>query len=266
MVDTRDSHLSAMRSQVASAVQKMAEEHPALFKATVLLKSGAPTYGSSAAARSVLNGTPLSTPGSARNATHSGSATPSTGAAEDAMPAARLPIKVVALDLDDTIWPLMGWIKGISSVGDTVLQKWMPRAYDAGLRYPLRDAMEKVKQAEPLISHDIGVRRSKALAAIVQESGDSAAAVGKVMEEIERHRTDLAVDAMYDDVIPFLKALRRRGIVVAAITDGTADVMSNAVLSKLFTLSVSASSSGAEKPSLAPFLELLTKVSLSAGQ
>ena len=57
----------------------------------------------------------------------------------------------------------MGWINQISPIGDDILQAHMPRAYDAGLRYPLRTAMEEVKQAHPFLSHDIGARRSKAL-------------------------------------------------------------------------------------------------------
>ena len=36
------------------------------------------------------------------------------------------------------------------------------------------------------------------------------------MEEIEKQRTALAVGAMYDDVIPFLTALRRQGTAIAS--------------------------------------------------
>jgi FMN phosphatase YigB (HAD superfamily) len=117
-----------------------------------------------------------------------------------------------------------------------------------------------------LVKHDISSKRIKALRFEAEAAGDPLDGAEQAQAAIEHHRTLLAVEAaMYDDAIPFFDELQARGILLAAISDGTANIFQEPRVGKYFSFAVTAVSSGAEKPAAAPFLELLAKASEKLG-
>lgn len=177
------------------------------------------------------------------------------------------PLVAVALDLDDTIWPTMTWLKALEPKCDELLQRCLPNSFKEGnVRLAsLREAMAKASSDYPFLKHDLAATRRKVLMQFAAAHGDSEDQVDQFSEEYEHQRTALAHDCMYTDTIPFLSELKQNGVLIAAITDGTADVMKTK-LSDYFDVSVSAESSGTGKPNHAIFVELLTELSKAKGR
>jgi hypothetical protein len=44
-------------------------------------------------------------------------------------------VKVVALDLDDTVWSTLAWIRKLMPIGNEIIREKLPNAYRGGLRY-----------------------------------------------------------------------------------------------------------------------------------
>eukprot|EP00039_Didymoeca_costata_P025841 m.14389 g.14389 ORF g.14389 m.14389 type:complete len:503 (+) comp5076_c0_seq1:91-1599(+) len=192
-------------------------------------------------------------------------------------------IKVVALDLDDTIWPVETWIKAVTEPGNDIIRQKLPKAYHEGhVRFavpneekvqstpdgstikPLNQFYAEEYAKEPLARHDISALRLKALDRILNEYGDTSD-VHEINALFEVNRTRKAVDTLYSDTIPFLQSLKDKGVLIAGITDGTAQILETDELSKFFQLLISAASAGNPKPYAAPFLELLAKSSEALG-
>ena len=85
--------------------------------------------------------------------------------------------------------------------------------------------MAKASSDYPFLKHDLAATRRKVLMQFAAAHGDSEDQVDQFSKEYEHQRTALAHDCMYTDTIPFLSELKQNGVLIAAITDGTADVM-----------------------------------------
>ena len=78
-----------------------------------------------------------------------------------------------------------------------------------------------MRQAEldaPFTRHDLAALRRKALHAAAALQGDDPSGVESAMDELEHHRTRLAVECLYPDTMPFLSELRSMGVLIAAVT------------------------------------------------
>ena len=80
-----------MRSQVASVLESLQRQHPDRFGAAIWREAA------------------------------------SQAPADEREPRKDL-ITVVALDLDDTIWPTMAWIKKLGGLGNGIIERHLPRA------------------------------------------------------------------------------------------------------------------------------------------
>lgn len=72
-------------------------------------------------------------------------------------------------------------------------------------------------------------------------------------------RSEAAFRHLYADTVPFLTEIRKRGVLIAAISDGNGDVTRSPILNPLFDFSVSAVSAGVDKGEVGQFLQLLTQ-------
>ena len=153
-------------------------------------------------------------------------------------------IKAIALDLDDTLWP----VEPIIARAEQALADWLARhapttaslLQDGAMRTQMRAA---VNAAHPEAAHDFSALRLAYLHRALTHAGDDPALAHPAFEVFfaERQRVDL-----YPDALAALAALAARFPVVA-VSNGNADVH-RVGLGAFFVGSVSAQSAGVAKP------------------
>eukprot|EP00041_Stephanoeca_diplocostata_P031232 m.968661 g.968661 ORF g.968661 m.968661 type:complete len:529 (+) comp23918_c0_seq1:75-1661(+) len=171
----------------------------------------------------------------------------------------------VALDLDGTIWDTPKWFADLSSEMESIIATHLPRSYAAGIRYSdptFQRASAHVRSTTPAISHDYGEVRKRAYTRLAEEHGDDVTAVDVIVGNYSRRRSDCAFRHLFDDTMSFLKLLKDKGILIASITDGNADISRSPELDKLFDFHIHSIHAGRPKPHCAPFLELLHQTRL----
>jgi putative hydrolase of the HAD superfamily len=153
-------------------------------------------------------------------------------------------VKVISLDLDDTLWA----IAPVIDAAETRLLEWLrehhPRAVAGHDAASMRELRVRVALRHPEHSHDLTFLRRRALADHFAPAGQAAdAAVEAAMEVFlrERNRVNL-----YDDVRPALVRLRARHRLFA-LSNGNAD-LTRCGLDDLFDGHVTAAAAGAAKP------------------
>ncbi len=160
------------------------------------------------------------------------------------MPRANPP-RVVSLDLDDTLWPIMPVILE----AEASLRRWLaeqfPRVVQRYSPHQMRALRDAINAAHPERAHDLGWLRLRTLAAALESAGyrdpEAAAADGLAVFLAARNRVEL-----YDDVRPALERLARRHLLVA-LTNGNAD-LEQIGLAQLFRHRLTAADIGAAKP------------------
>jgi FMN phosphatase YigB (HAD superfamily) len=111
----------------------------------------------------------------------------------------------------------------------------------------------------PGIAHDHAELRRRAYLSAAAASNDDPNGVEVVIKAYLRNRSEAAFRHLYADTLPFLAEIRKRGALIAAISDGNGDVTLSETLNGLFDFSVSAVSAGADKAHVAQFLQVLTQ-------
>lgn len=174
---------------------------------------------------------------------------------------------VVTLDIDDTLCETFPpihlaneWLLGAMRsylAGLTSEREEEEEEGNDGMQASLRSIMGEVKLREPGLAHDLTALRHTAIQEWFQARGlslsDAAAGASSLMPLFIKERSRLAPH-LYSDTLPALQALKDRGMVIGALTNGNADVFLDPVLAPYFDFAVSAVDAGASKPSIAPFL------------
>ena len=158
-------------------------------------------------------------------------------------------IRVVAFDLDDTLWPLRPVLLRSESILTDYLKRQHNITYSREKLAPLRD---QVLQREPRLAGMVGQFRLELLRLLMMESGQDAEVAGRN----SRRAFEVFLEArnqvtFYDgalDTLAELKPLYRLG----SLSNGNADIRATG-LSSFFSFGFSAEDVGAPKPDPALF-------------
>jgi putative hydrolase of the HAD superfamily len=171
------------------------------------------------------------------------------------------PIKCVAFDLDDTLWPIAPTIDR----AEKAMAAWVTREYPhvAGQFdiNNLRLLRASLVAANPALKNDVlNLRRSTVLAAFA-EAGESEAAGQRAFDffRTERNRVEF-----YPDVLPALERLRAR-FSLAVISNGFADLEAIGIHGH-FAAVVSAHEVGVHKPDPRIYAACVERVGLRPGE
>lgn len=171
------------------------------------------------------------------------------------------PIRLITLDLDDTVWDSRQALVAAEHAVYAVLAEQCPRITAAlepeDMVAHRRDIMER----RPELAHDFTRLRIAALEALALEHGYGPAVVEAAMAAFFQHRNTVVV---YPDSEAVLAMLSQRFELVA-VTNGNADVAAIG-LGHYFSYAVSPAESGAAKPDPGMFRYVLERSGVAPGQ
>lgn len=170
-------------------------------------------------------------------------------------------IRVLTMDLDDTLWA----ISGVIERAERLLHDWLnhryPRVTDRfGVR-DLREMRNKVASENPHLNHDLTTCRLLSLEQVMTRCGYPTSAAKGALEVFARARNQVH---LFDDVLPALGRFTT-AFSVGAITNGNADI-AQIGLGRFFSFVISAREAGAAKPDASPFIAAMRKLGASADQ
>lgn len=152
-------------------------------------------------------------------------------------------IRVITMDLDDTLWDVMPVILRAEAALEAWLAEHFPRIPE---RFPRDRAVElraEIVTRHADRAHDLTFLRKQTIAAMATESGYDAAISDPAFEIFNEHRNRLE---LFPDARPALEKLASRYRLVA-VTNGNAD-LDRIGIADLFDGFVSARTAGAAKP------------------
>jgi len=167
-------------------------------------------------------------------------------------------IRLLTLDLDDTVWPCYSAIKKAEDALYAWLKERAPLLAESHGEGSLRLHRKGVAADNPSIAHDLTLVRHTSLSVLLRRFGYGPALADEAMALFLDHRNRVEP---YPDVIPALRALKERYLLVS-VTNGNSDV-SRTPLHGLFHRSLTAADVGAQKPDPALFRRALDWASLT---
>jgi len=170
-------------------------------------------------------------------------------------------IKLITIDLDDTLWPCYDTIHRAEAVLYAWLKDNAPRLAAAHDQASLRDHRHELMRENPSIAHDLTLVRRDSLASLLSMCGYDADLADDALAVFldQRNRVE-----PYPDVASALQALASDFRLVS-VTNGNSDV-ARTPLRGLFHLSLTAADAGAAKPDPALFRSALDWAGLEPGQ
>jgi putative hydrolase of the HAD superfamily len=170
-------------------------------------------------------------------------------------------VRLITIDLDDTVWPCAPVIQA----AETALYAWLaeqaPRLTERFDPEGLRAHRRALMSARPEIAHDVTAVRLLSLRALLEELDYDSALADAAMDLFRQHRNRVEP---YPDVAPVLARLRMRHRLVA-VTNGNAEVQETP-LRDAFHRSLTAAEAGAAKPDPAMFELAMDWAGVSAGE
>jgi len=153
------------------------------------------------------------------------------------------PIKAVAFDLDDTLWPIAPTIDRAEKAMTAWVIAQYPHVASQFDINNLRLLRASLVAANPALKNDVLNLRRGTIRAAFEEAGESAEAAERAFDyfRTERNRVEF-----YPDVLPALARLRER-FPLAVISNGFADLAAIGIHDH-FTAVVSAHEVGVPKP------------------
>ena len=170
-------------------------------------------------------------------------------------------IKVITLDLDDTLWAIDPVIRAAEMAMYNWLAQYCPRATARYSPDQMRRHREQLTAERPDLLHDLAATRILSLTALLESCGYGEADAMAAFEVLMEGRNRVVC---YEDVVPALEQLTSR-YAVGVITDGNAD-LERIGLRHHFSFIVSAREVGAAKPAPEPFLHALTEATAIASE
>lgn len=174
-------------------------------------------------------------------------------------------IRLITFDLDDTLWHTAPVI----ARAEQALQQWLAqRSPQLGLMSlsRLQQLKTQVLAKMPQIAHSVSAVRFEVLRQAYLEAGETAGQAGLLAEEAfqfflgERQRVTVS-----PQVRPMLKALRQRGYLLGALSNGNADIR-RVGLGEYFDFALSADALGVGKPHAAAFGAALGRAGVAPQQ
>ncbi|MCC4115136.1 HAD-IA family hydrolase [Aromatoleum toluclasticum] len=158
-------------------------------------------------------------------------------------------IKAVALDLDDTLWPIWPTIDR----AEKVLHEWLvSNAPATAAMYAspraLREIRDAVELQRPDLAHDMTALRHESIRVALSSAGDDPSLAGPAFDAFitERHNV-----SFFPDALPAVEFLAARFPLVS-ISNGNAD-LARVGLAPYFVASVAALKVGVSKPDVRIF-------------
>ncbi|HEX4153068.1 MAG TPA: HAD family hydrolase [Steroidobacteraceae bacterium] len=170
-------------------------------------------------------------------------------------------IRILSLDLDDTLWP----VAPVIAAAEIALLDWLKQRYPEAARGHDVDSMRalRVNAAAqfPERSHDLTFLRRRALAVQFAAAGHAESLCEEALEIFlaARNRVEL-----YADVRPALERLRAR-YRLFAVSNGNAD-LDRCGLGELFDGHITAIAAGAAKPDARIFAALRSMAGVHAAE
>jgi len=169
-------------------------------------------------------------------------------------------IRAIALDLDDTLWPM----RPALVEAERALSAWLAQRAPAtaALLTPQARAelRARVLAEHPQRAHDVSFLRRESLRLAMRAGGDAADLADEAFEVFLAARQRVSV---YEDVVPVLRRWSARYRLVA-ISNGNADI-ARVGLGEFFVAQVSAHAVGFGKPDARIFLEACRRLGVEPG-
>ena len=170
-------------------------------------------------------------------------------------------IRVISLDLDDTLWP----VGPVIAAAEHALLDWLRSRHPAAARghdvSSMRAMRSRVAEEFPERSHDMTFLRHRALTAQFAAAGLPAGLSDEALEVFLHARNRVE---FYDDVRPALDRLRSR-YRLFALSNGNAD-LHRCGIGDLFDGHVTAIAAGAAKPDARIYAVLIRMAGVSAAE
>jgi len=170
-------------------------------------------------------------------------------------------IRVISLDLDDTLWP----VAPVIAAAESALVAWITTHHPAAMVdhdvASMRAMRIRIAAEVPGQSHDLTFLRRRALAEQFSAAGY---ADGPVEEALEIYLSMRNRVQLYDDVRPALARLRRK-YKLFAVSNGNAD-LARCGIADLFDGHVTAAAAGAAKPDPRIFAHLVRVSGVAAAE
>ncbi|WP_295541843.1 HAD family hydrolase [uncultured Thiohalocapsa sp.] len=157
-------------------------------------------------------------------------------------------VRLITIDLDDTLWPCGPVIQAAEEALHAWLAEQAPRLTARFDAQALRGHRQTLMAARPELAHDLTQVRLLSLRALLAELDYDIALADAAMDLFRRHRNRVQP---YADVAPVLARLRERHRLVA-VTNGNAEVHQTP-LRDAFHRTLTAAEAGAAKPDPAIF-------------
>ncbi len=152
-------------------------------------------------------------------------------------------IRVITLDLDDTLWDVMPVLRRAEAALESWLAGHYPRIaerWPAGKRQTLR---RQIVAAHAERAHDLTFLRKRVIASMAEDSGYPADISEAAFDVFDEHRNRLD---LFPDALPALERLSERYRLIA-VTNGNAR-LDKVGIAEYFDGFVSARTAGAAKP------------------
>ncbi len=167
-------------------------------------------------------------------------------------------VKAICLDLDDTLWdlgPALG--RAEQAVHDWFAERY-PRIAESFSIEDVRALRQRMEVEFPGQEHDLSLLRRATFARLARETGYAPDLAEEAFRTFQRVRNDLVP---FDDVVPALERLARRGPLVA-LTNGNAD-LGVIGLERFFTAVFMAGDLAAPKPDPRAFFAVCAQLALA---
>lgn len=162
--------------------------------------------------------------------------------------APRHALRVLSLDLDDTLWDVAPVIQGAEQALRDWLGKHCPRVTARYSPHGMRALRDRLNREHPERAHDLSWMRVRTLQIALEDCGYALSLAEEAFEVFLAARNRVS---LHPDVLPALDALKRRYTLVA-LTNGNAD-LERIGLDQYFNHYLSARGVGAAKPDLRMF-------------
>ena len=170
-------------------------------------------------------------------------------------------LRLITLDLDDTLWPIVPVIERAERLLHEHLAECAPRVVEHFTPHCLRALRAEVEELHPELGNDITALRQRSIALALERSGESARHASTAFEVFWKARNE--VD-LFPDAIPALERLSQH-YTLAAVSNGNASVMTMS-LGRHFDFSLSAREAGVMKPEPGIFRQACERAGVLPGE
>lgn len=157
-------------------------------------------------------------------------------------------VRLITLDLDDTLWP----VRSVIDRAEARLYAWLEENCPATAALCERESLQGLRQEVlrryPQLRHDFVALRKASIRLALQRAGEPEEHVEHAFAAFWAARHEIEC---FDDVVPALERLKSR-YTLAAITNGNTDI-SRTALARYFDFTVSGNETGHFKPARSIF-------------